>query len=156
MYTFQTVCEGYIWCLSTVTFHWKFTACNFIVDKKLIKLISLPRIWVYLHNILLYILFFLSCRDYPAEGSHCHKWSGQGWAFSSTLLDIQQGRPKLYIPSTINTDLIIWHTQWIMTAVKCLNPGLFLLLFKFLGWKYILNLISYSGLKSRLLHCLKS
>ena len=28
-------------------------------------------------------------------------------------------RPKLYIPSTQNIDLILWHTQWIVCAVKC-------------------------------------
>ena len=27
--------------------------------------------------------------------------------------------PKLYIPSTLNIDLILWHTQWIVYAVKC-------------------------------------
>jgi hypothetical protein len=27
--------------------------------------------------------------------------------------------PKLYIPSTLNIELILWHTQLIMCAVKC-------------------------------------
>ena len=27
--------------------------------------------------------------------------------------------PKLYIPSTLNIDLILWHTQLIVCAVKC-------------------------------------
>ena len=27
--------------------------------------------------------------------------------------------PKLYIPSTLNIDLILWHTQYIVCAVKC-------------------------------------
>ena len=27
-------------------------------------------------------------------------------------------RPKLYIPSTLNIDLIQWHTHWIVCAVK--------------------------------------
>ena len=29
------------------------------------------------------------------------------------------GRSKLYIPSTLNIDLILWHTQLIVCAVKC-------------------------------------
>ena len=28
-------------------------------------------------------------------------------------------RPKLYIPSTLNIDFILWHTQLIVCAVKC-------------------------------------
>ena len=43
---------------------------------------------------------------------------------------------KLYIPSTIKTDFIFWHTQWIVTAVKYfngLNHWLFLSFFKFLN-----------------------
>ena len=28
-------------------------------------------------------------------------------------------KPKLYIPSTLNIDLILWHTQLIVCAVKC-------------------------------------
>ena len=44
---------------------------------------------------------------------------------------------KLCIPSsTLNIDLIVWHTQWIVTA------GLFLLLFN-------------SGLESRMLYCFR-
>ena len=27
--------------------------------------------------------------------------------------------PKLYIPSTLNIDLILWHTQSILCALKC-------------------------------------
>ena len=27
--------------------------------------------------------------------------------------------PKLYIPSTLNIDLILWHSQLIVCAVKC-------------------------------------
>ena len=27
--------------------------------------------------------------------------------------------PKLYIPSTLNIDLILWHTQLIVCALKC-------------------------------------
>ena len=27
--------------------------------------------------------------------------------------------PKLYIPSTLNIDLILWHTQLIVCAVEC-------------------------------------
>ena len=30
-----------------------------------------------------------------------------------------QGSPKLYIPSTLNIDLILWHTQLILCALKC-------------------------------------
>ena len=28
-------------------------------------------------------------------------------------------QPKLYISSTLNIDLILWHTQLIVCAVKC-------------------------------------
>ena len=28
-------------------------------------------------------------------------------------------KPKSYIPSTLNIDLILWHTQLIVCAVKC-------------------------------------
>ena len=28
-------------------------------------------------------------------------------------------KPKLYIPSILNIDLILWHTQLIVCAVKC-------------------------------------
>ena len=27
--------------------------------------------------------------------------------------------PKLYIPSTLNIDLMLWHTKLIVCAVKC-------------------------------------
>ena len=37
---------------------------------------------------------------------------------------------ELYIPSTLNIDLILWHTQLIVSAVNGLNHGLFLSLFK--------------------------
>ena len=33
--------------------------------------------------------------------------------------DIFGAVPKLYIPSTLNIDLILWHTQLIVCAVKC-------------------------------------
>ena len=33
--------------------------------------------------------------------------------------DYLKGKPKLYVPSTLNIDLIIRHTQLIMCAVKC-------------------------------------
>ena len=45
----------------------------------------------------------------------------------------------LYIPSTL-IDLILWHTHLIVCSTM-LNHGLFLSLFKFFGWKYILNWI---------------
>ena len=31
----------------------------------------------------------------------------------------RRGRAKLYIPSALNIDLILWHTQLIVCAVKC-------------------------------------
>ena len=32
---------------------------------------------------------------------------------------INEIQAKLYIPSTLNIDLILWHTQLIVYAVKC-------------------------------------
>ena len=51
---------------------------------------------------------------------------------------IFSSRPKLYIPSTLNIDLILWHTQLIVCACsKILNHGLnhgfFLSLFKLIS-----------------------
>ena len=37
---------------------------------------------------------------------------------SSTLKVALGSYPKLYIPSTINIDLILWHTQLIVCAAK--------------------------------------
>ena len=34
------------------------------------------------------------------------------------IYDLKQ-LPKLYIPSTLNTDYLLWHTQLIVCAVKC-------------------------------------
>ena len=39
----------------------------------------------------------------------------------------------LYIPNTINTDLIFWHSQWIVAAVKCQIIGHFFRFSSFLG-----------------------
>ena len=52
--------------------------------------------------------------------------------------------PKLYIPSTLNIDLIMWHTQLNMCEQKMLNHGLnhefFLTLFKLIPCPiYVLN-----------------
>ena len=44
---------------------------------------------------------------------------------------------KLYIPSTLNTDYLLWHTQLIVCAI--LNHRVFFSLFKFFAWKIILN-----------------
>jgi hypothetical protein len=35
------------------------------------------------------------------------------------VLKIKMSYAKLYIPSTLNIDLILWHTQLIVCAVKC-------------------------------------
>jgi hypothetical protein len=35
------------------------------------------------------------------------------------LADIAGMTQSLYIPSTLNIDLILWHTQLIVGAVKC-------------------------------------
>ena len=32
--------------------------------------------------------------------------------------------PKLYTPSTLNIDLILWHTHWIVCAVKLITHDL--------------------------------
>ena len=39
---------------------------------------------------------------------------------SSVIKRLIRGKcdPKLYIPSTLNIDLLLWHTQLIMCAVK--------------------------------------
>ena len=42
--------------------------------------------------------------------------------------------PKLYIPSTLNTDYLLWHTQLIVCS-KILNQVFLFSLFKFLGEK---------------------
>ena len=65
--------------------------------------------------------------------------------------------PKLYIPSTLNTDYPLWLTQLIVCS-KVLNHGLnhWLLfsIFNFFLVKNILNWFENSGLKSRILFCL--
>ena len=52
--------------------------------------------------------------------------------------------PKLYIPSTLNIELILWHTQLIVCAIKCWNHGFFLSLFKLIHW--ILCVLAYLNL----------
>ena len=44
-----------------------------------------------------------------------------------------------YIPSTINTWSMFWHTKWDWVYGKMINHGLFSLPFKFFEWKCILN-----------------
>ena len=39
------------------------------------------------------------------------------WAFHQNSRSSYS--PKLYIPSTLNIDLMLWHTQLIVCAVKC-------------------------------------
>jgi hypothetical protein len=41
--------------------------------------------------------------------------------------------PKFYIPSTLNIDLILWHTQLIVCAENVIQ-GFFLLLLKLISW----------------------
>ena len=52
--------------------------------------------------------------------------------------------PKLYIPSTLNTDYLLWYVHTINCVCSkilnhCLNHGLVFSLFKFFGWKNILT-----------------
>ena len=62
--------------------------------------------------------------------------------------------PKLYIPSTLNTDYLLWYTQLIVRSSKISNHGLnqWLLfsIFKFFGWKNMKKKLEKSGLKSTL------
>ena len=50
-----------------------------------------------------------------------NKWVGIGIAYELIPLGGGGGitYPKLYTPSTLNIDLILWHTQLIVCAVKC-------------------------------------
>ena len=50
--------------------------------------------------------------------------------------------PKLYIPSTLNTNLIIWQPQWIVVAVKCeITVEIMQFFFHFFLGKHILKWI---------------
>ena len=55
-------------------------------------------------------------------------WSKLNQARQSQVLDLLHSNPKLYIPSTLNIDLILWHTQLMLN--HGLNHGLFILLLK--------------------------
>ena len=53
-----------------------------------------------------------------------------------------------YIPSTINTWPMFWHTKWDWMYGKMINHGLFSLPFNFFEWKCILNSLEKFRLKS--------
>ena len=57
------------------------------------------------------------------------KWQKKEHTHASTLT---HPVPKLYIPSTINTWFMLWHTKWGLVCSKMVNHGLFSLPFKFL------------------------
>ena len=80
-----------------------------------------------------------SCTSMPLVLLYIAPWSQ--WSFCSTgdVCIAKQGSyrstcsPKLYIPSTLNIDLILWHTQLIVCAENSnqgLNHGVFLSPFK--------------------------
>ena len=58
---------------------------------------------------------------------------------------------KLYIPSTQNIDLILWHTQLIVCAVKFSNHGLFLSLLKLIPCPIYIELYMCSPIKLHIL-----
>ena len=64
---------------------------------------------------------------------------------------------KLYIPSTLNSDLVFWQLNCGCSKIinHRSNHGLFLSLFNVFGWKCIQDWIENWGLKSRMLYCLR-
>ena len=62
----------------------------------------------------------LSKNDLPAI-TFCHQGNTR-MAFAERLIQAaneKSPKAKLYIPSTPNIDLILWHAQLIVCAVKC-------------------------------------
>ena len=56
-------------------------------------------------------------RSYFDLKTHCTDW--KQLRNLTKIFYVFQSKPKLYIPSTLNIDLILWHTQLIVCAVKC-------------------------------------
>ena len=46
-------------------------------------------------------------------------WERSGVQLSSDLNSVIWNQAKIYIPSTLNIDLILWHTQLMVCAEKC-------------------------------------
>ena len=63
---------------------------------------------------------------------------------SRNPLFVIYGQSYMYIPSTLNTDYLLWQTQFYSKILNHrLNHGLLFSLFKFFEWKNIQNLDSY-------------
>ena len=79
--------------------------------------------WAIFTTALFYIIDF-HCPTYIILWKiiHCPKGPYESWKISNYFGEsrawFRRLRSKLYIPSTINIDLILWHTQLIVCAVK--------------------------------------
>ena len=60
-------------------------------------------------------------REYQLNDSAAYYLNELDRIASPNYVPTQQVRPfpKLYIPSTLNIDLILWHPQLIVDAIKC-------------------------------------
>ena len=79
-------------------------------------------------NVGVHFFCYVSCCCLKSSPNFYESWN-----------DVQsklQRKPKLYIPSTLNTDYLLWH-NWLLN--HGLNHGLLFSLFKFFGWKNILT-----------------
>ena len=57
------------------------------------------------------------------QNKQVRKFNRSKWGFIFNNLSWKKqnsiAQPKLYIPSNLNIDLTLWHTQLIVCAVKC-------------------------------------
>ena len=89
-------------------------------------LLSVVKVCRCLWNSLTFIFFLLKLKSsFFAAPVHKNQSKCQNTAFLLINMQIHMDWlfftdwPKLYIPSTLNIDLILWHTQLIVYAVKC-------------------------------------
>ena len=73
---------------------------------------------------IVYIIFFefvIPSNDFRKYLDKLRNYKKMNTNFKRTLVSLRKSEPptKLYIPSTLNTDYLLWHTQLIVCGVVC-------------------------------------
>ena len=75
--------------------------------------------YVHTYDLRFQILIQTGFQDIEVLGINLHISLRNKKHFLAILFELSVWWSKLYIPSSLNIDLILWHTQLIVCAVKC-------------------------------------
>ena len=120
MYFFQFVNFGVVFTnpflALTILWQWSFSACIFGSSYHLQFPATRNLLWARPGHVEIYVKLLLCRYILISSMALCLAEASDHPFKTSAFLG---GRAKCYIPSTLNIDLKLWHTQLIVCAVKC-------------------------------------